>query len=706
MEQPTTRSMAIAPQRPVETPPVAPKRSVRRTFHGVTTTDDYAWLKDANWQQVLRNPALLEPDIRSYLEAENRYTEAVLAPTQALQKTLVAEMRGRIKEDDSGVPEPDGPFAYLWKYRQGGQHEQIGRTPRDGGDAEIVLDGDALAKASDYFDFGGTQHSPNHRLEAWSADLRGSEYFTIRVRSWQTGEDLPDIVEQTSGSVVWGRDSTFFFYVRLDENHRPLRVYRHRLGTAQSDDVLVYEEKDSGWFTRVEESSSGRFCVVATGNQETSERWLIDLAHADAAPRLVAARESGIRYSVYDRGDELFILTNEGGAIDFRIATAPLATPERSHWRELIPHRPGIYIISVALHAGHLVRLERANALPSIVIRDLADGAEHVIGFAEAAYSLDIIDGYEFDTTTLRFSYSSMTTPAEIYDYDMASRRRTLRKRQQIPSGHDPANYVTTRLMARSHDGAEVPVSILHRRDFKRDGGAPLLLYGYGSYGMAMPASFSANRLSLVDRGFVYAIAHVRGGSDKGWGWYLDGKRASKTNTFDDFAAVARTLIDGKYTSAKRIVGHGGSAGGMLMGAVANRAGELFAGIVSEVPFVDVLNTMLDDTLPLTPPEWPEWGNPITDETAFRYILSYSPYDNVAARDYPAILAMAGLTDPRVTYWEPAKWVARLRATMTGGGPVLLRTNMGAGHGGAAGRFDRLDEVAIAYAFALQVTGT
>ncbi|HEX9557767.1 MAG TPA: prolyl oligopeptidase family serine peptidase, partial [Reyranella sp.] len=438
----------------------------------------------------------------------------------------------------------------------------------------------------------------------------------------------------------------------------------------------------------------------------TSERWLIDLSHADATPRLVAAREQGIRYSVYDRGDELFILTNEGGAIDFRIATAPLATPERSHWRELIPHRPGIYIISVALHSGHLVRLERANALASIVIRDLVAGAEHVIDFAEAAYSLDIVDGYEFDTTTLRFSYSSMTTPTEIYDYDMASRRRVLRKRQEIPSGHDPAAYVTTRLMVPSHDGAQVPVSILHRRDFKPDGKAPLLLYGYGSYGMAMPASFSANRLSLADRGFVYAIAHVRGGSDKGWSWYLDGKRARKTNTFDDFAAVARTLIDGKYTSAKRIVGHGGSAGGMLMGAVANRAGELFAGIVSEVPFVDVLNTMLDDTLPLTPPEWPEWGNPITDETAFRFILSYSPYDNVAARDYPAILAMAGLTDPRVTYWEPTKWVARLRATMTGGGPVLLRTNMGAGHGGAAGRFDRLDEVAIAYAFALHVTGT
>jgi oligopeptidase B len=688
---------AITPE-----PPVAPRRESKRTLHGVTLSDDYAWLKDANWQEVLRKPELLAADIRDYLEAENRYTESLLGPTKALQETLVREMRGRIKEDDSGVPVPDGPYAYLWKYRSGGQHELIGRSPRDGAEVQIVLDGDALAAQSEYFDFGETRHSPDHRLVAWSADVRGSEYFTIRVRDWQSGEDLPDIIEQTSGGAVWGADATFFYYVKRDENHRPLHVFRHRLGTKQSDDELVYEEKDTGWFTAIDESASGRFCIVAGGDQETSEQWLIDLSRPDAMPRLVAARETGVRYSIDDRGDELFIRTNQGGAIDFRIDTAPLATPDRAHWRPLIPHRPGIYVLEMSLFAGYLVRLERANALASIVIRDLTTAEEHVIKFDEAAYSLDIFDGFEFDTTTLRFAYSSMTTPTEIYDYDMASRERILRKRQVVPSGHDPANYVTSRITAKSHDGALVPISLLHRRGLALDGRAPLLLYGYGSYGAAMPASFSANRLSLVDRGFVYAIAHVRGGSDKGWGWYLDGKREKKTNTFDDFAASARALIAAKYTSAKRIVAHGGSAGGMLMGAAANRAGELFAGIVAEVPFVDVLNTMLDDSLPLTPPEWPEWGNPIIDPVAFRTILSYSPYENVSAKDYPAILAMAGLTDPRVTYWEPAKWVARLRATMTGGGPVLLRTNMGAGHGGSSGRFNRLEEVAIAYAFALQ----
>ncbi len=685
--------------------PVAPRRPHSFTRHGITVHDDYAWLKDPNWQEVLRDPSVLDPDIRLYLEAENAYTESVLGHTASLQKKLIAEMRGRIKEDDSSVPSPDGAYAYFRKFREGGQHELFGRMPRNGGESEIILDGDELAARHDYFKFGGARHSPDHRLEAWSADIKGSEYFSIRVRDWANGKDRDDLVEETDGGVVWSADSSAFFYVKLDDNHRPMQVWLHRLGTPQANDLLVYEEQDAGWFTHIHESTSGRFCVIAGGDHETSEQRLIDLSDVTAPPLLVAARENGVQYSLADRGEELFILTNADGAIDFKIVTAPLASPERANWRDLIPYRAGVYVMDIDLYADHLVRLERANALPAIVIRDLKTNGEHAIAFDEAAYSLDTMGSYEFDTTNLRFSYSSMTTPSEVYDYDMASRERVLRKRQEIPSGHNPADYVTTRIMAKSYDGAEVPVSILHRKNFKRDGKAPLLLYGYGSYGMAMPASFSSNRLSLVDRGFVYAIAHIRGGSDKGWGWYLDGKRKKKTNSFDDFAACARALIAAQYTSAKRIVGHGGSAGGMLMGAVANRAGELFAGIVAEVPFVDVLNTMLDDKLPLTPPEWPEWGNPIESADDFKTILSYSPYDNVAAKDYPAILAMGGLTDPRVTYWEPAKWIARLRATMTGGGPVLLRTNMGAGHGGASGRFNRLDEVAIAYAFALWAVG-
>jgi oligopeptidase B len=686
-------------------PPAAPRRPHSFARHGITVSDDYAWLKDPNWQEVLHDPLVLDPDIRSYLEAENAYAESLLGHTAPLQKSLVAEMRGRIKEDDSSVPSKDGPYAYFRKFREGGQHEMFGRMPREGGAEHIVLDGDALAKDHAYFKFGSSRHSWDHRLQAWSADTKGSEYFSIRIRDWETGKDFDDLVEDTDGGVVWAADCKSFFYVKLDENHRPMQVWRHALGTAQANDVLIYEEQDPGWFTHLHESTSGRFCVIAGGDHETSEQRLIDLATPQAPPRLIAARESGVQYSLADRGEELFILTNANKAIDFKIVTAPLASPERANWRDLVPHRAGFYILDHDLYAGHLVRLERANALPFIIIRDLASGQEHAIAFDEAAYSLDTMGSYEFDTTNLRFAYSSMTTPSEVYDYDMAKRTRTLRKRQEIPSGHNPADYVTTRIMATSHDGAQVPISLLHRRDFKRDGTAPVLLYGYGSYGYAMPASFNSNRLSLVDRGFVYAIAHIRGGTDKGWSWYLDGKREKKTNSFDDFAACARALCDAKYTGKKRIVGHGGSAGGMLMGAVANRAGELFAGIVAEVPFVDVLNTMLDDTLPLTPPEWPEWGNPIESEKDFRTILSYSPYDNVAAKAYPAILAMAGLTDPRVTYWEPAKWIARLRATMTGGGPAMVRTNMGAGHGGASGRFNRLDEIAVVYAFALWAVG-
>ncbi|EGP08452.1 protease II [Bradyrhizobiaceae bacterium SG-6C] len=692
------------------TPPIAPRRPHSFTHHGITVTDDYAWLKDENWQEVLRDPSVLKPDIRAYLEAENAYADTVLGHTEPLQKTLVAEMRGRIKEDDSSVPSPDGPFAYFHKYNEGGQHEQIGRLPRHdlentSGEARFIIDGDELAKQTEYFKFGEARHSPDHRLEAWSADVRGSEYFTIRIRDWETGNDSSDCVEETDGGIVWAADSKSFFYVKLDDNHRPMQVYRHILGTPQSDDTLVYEESDSGWFTNIHESASGRFCVIAGGDHETSEQHLIDLSAPESKPRLVAKREEGVQYSIADRGDQLFILTNADDAIDFKIVTAPLASPARKNWRDLIPHRPGTYVIDIELYSGHLVRMERANALPSIVIRDLATLQEHAIAFDEAAYSLGTLGGYEFDTTNIRFSYSSMTTPSQVYDYDMVSRVRTLRKRQEIPSGHDPADYITTRIMATSHDGAQVPISILYRSDLKLDCSAPLLLYGYGSYGTAMPASFSANRLSLVDRGFVYAIAHVRGGSDKGWGWYLDGKREKKTNTFDDFAAAGHALIAAKYTSAKKIVGHGGSAGGMLMGAVANRSGDLFAGIVAEVPFVDVLNTMLDASLPLTPPEWPEWGNPIESADDFKTILSYSPYDNVAAKEYPAILAMGGIADPRVTYWEPAKWIARLRPVMTGGGPAILRTNMGAGHGGASGRFNRLDEIAIVYAFALWAVG-
>jgi oligopeptidase B len=682
--------------------PSIPAKAHSFEVHGVRIHDDYSWLKAENWKEVLKHPEALDPSIRTCLEQENAYTAAAFAGTEEFQARLVAEMRGRIKEDDSSVPEPDGPFAYFTRYREGGQHPLVCRTPRDGGGETIMLDGDKEAEGHAFFDLGGAEHSPNHRLMAWGADTKGSEYFTIRVRDLDGGADLADEVSQASGSAVWLSDSSGFYYVELDENHRPVRVKRHLLGTPTEQDEVVYEEKDSGFFVRLGVTQSDAFVLIEASDHETSEVRLIDRADPSAAPRLVEPRTPQLQYDVEHHGDSLIIRTNADGAEDFKIVTAPVSTPGRAHWRDLVPYRPGTMILSVVALARYLVRLERENASPRIVLREIATGREDRIAFDEEAYSLGFTPGYEFDTDVIRYHYSSLTTPSEVVDYNLRTGERTLRKRQEVPSGHSPADYVTRRLFATSPDGEQVPISIVHRRDVALDGSAPCLLYGYGSYGMSMPASFRTGILSLVDRGFVYAIAHIRGGTEKGWRWYVDGKRDKKTNTFTDFIACGEALVEARYTARGRIVAHGGSAGGMLMGAVANMAPDLFAGIVAEVPFVDVLNTMLDAELPLTPPEWPEWGNPAADEAAFRTILSYSPYDNVRPQAYPAILALAGLTDPRVTYWEPAKWVARLRANMTGGGPVLLKLNMEAGHGGAAGRFDRLEEVALAYTFAIK----
>ena len=691
-------------------PPQTDRRATTATWHGVTVFDECAWLRAANWQEVMRDPGKLDPVIKAYLDVENDYAEHSLADTLVLQDALFAEMQGRIKQDDSNVPAADGPYAYYVRYREGGQHPVICRRDRAGRNDAVLLDGDELAHGKAYFHLGATGHAPDHHLLAWSSDEAGAEFYTIRVRDLASGADLSDVVPDTSGSVVWTTDSSAFYYVRLDRHHRPSRVFRHRLGTPVEDDALIYEEPAAGYFVSLGATQSRRFAEISIHDHETSESWLLDLADPEAAPTLIAPREASVQYSVEHHpalcGEEALVLrTNADGAEDFKIVWAPLSDPGRANWRDLVPHRPGVYLISYIVLADWLIRLEREDGLPRIVVRHLASGHERTIAFEEEAYSLGINGGYEFATNLLRFTYSSMTTPSEVWDYDLASEQRTLRKRQEIPSGHDPAAYVTRRLFAPTVDGETVPISLLHRKDLQRDGSAPCLLYGYGAYGMTIPAAFNTNRLSLVDRGFVFAIAHVRGGSDKGWRWYREGKLASKVNTFTDFIAAAEYLVADRWTTPQRIIAHGGSAGGMLVGAVANMRPEAFGGIVAEVPFVDVLNTMLDDTLPLTPPEWPEWGNPIKDANAFRTIAGYSPYDNVRSQDYPAMLVLAGLSDPRVTYWEPAKWVARLRRLKTDNNLLVFRINMEAGHAGAAGRFDRLKEVALVYAFAIKVTG-
>lgn len=683
--------------------PRAAQHPTQTQVHGVTLHDDYAWLRAANWQEAMRDPSLLPADIAAYLQAENAYYDAAMADTADLQTALIAQMRGRIKEDDTSVPRKMGPYAYVMRYTQGAEHPLYIRTPRDGGDETVLLDVNALAAAHDYFDLGSVAASPDHRWLAWQADTTGSEFFTLRLRDTATGADstvsIPDV-----GSIAWVDPQTLI-YVRVDPQHRPNKVFRHRLGSDPADDVLIYHEQDPRYFVGVSRMRSGAFVQIATGMNDENEVWVIPTATPDAAPTLIAARSTGLEYEIDHQDDRFIILTNAGGAVDFKIAAAPIATPDRAHWADLVAHRAGRMVIGIAAYRDWLIWVERENALPRICYQRRGNDMVQTIAFAEEAYALGADPSAEYDTDLFRFTYSSPTTPTQVFDFDLASGARRLIKQTELPSGHTPADYVTRRIMAPSHDGALVPVTILHRADTPLDGSAPCLLYGYGSYGASMPASFSSNRLSLVDRGFVYAIAHVRGGEEKGRAWYEDAKFARKVNTFHDFIATAETLAQQGYTAKGQIVAQGGSAGGLLGGAVANMRPDLWAGIIADVPFVDVLNTILDDTLPLTPGEWSQWGNPIDSRDAFDAIASYSPYDNVSAQDYPAMLVTAGVSDPRVTYWEPAKWVAKLRRTKTDGNILLLKTNMTSGHFGKTGRFAALEDAARSYAFAIKAVG-
>jgi oligopeptidase B len=682
------------------TPPVAKRETLRIEQLGRVRTDDYAWMKDADWQAVMRDPSKLRADIREHLEAENAYTKAMLAGTEALQAELFAEMRGRIKEDDSSVPSPDGPFDYYVRYVEGGQHPVHARRPRGSEDGEeVLIDADALAKGKAYFQVAAGEHSPDHRLYAYAVDDQGSEYYRIEVKDIATGQLTPSPAESSTGDFAISPDAKWLFWVWRDEHGRSAKIFRRPLGGGE--DVLVYEEADAGFFVGLGVSSSRDFILISAGDHETSEVRLIPAAEPTAEPRVVEPRTPGLRYSIEHWDERLVILTNADDAIDYQLMWADPASPGRAGWTSFIPHQPGRYITGVYALRDQLIRLERVDGLDRLAVIERGTLAEHAIGFDEEAYALSVEPGYEFETSNLRFVYQSPTTPRRWFDYDLKTRARTLRKTQTVPSGHDPELYVARRLEAKAPDGAVVPITVLMRKATPLDGTAPMLLYGYGSYGISLEPTFSTRNLSLVDRGFVYATAHVRGGSEKGFGWFLDGRKDKKANSFTDFVACAETLIEAGYGSAGRIVAEGRSAGGLLMGAVANLRPDLFAGVIGGVPFVDVLNTMSDASLPLTPPEWPEWGDPTSDPAAYDQIAAYSPYDNVRPQPYPAILATGGLSDPRVTYWEPAKWAAKLRAVTTSDAPVLLKINMEAGHGGASGRFDYLKEIAIDYAFAL-----
>ncbi len=685
-------------------PPVAPKRPHRIEQLGRIRVDDYAWLKDDNWQQVLRDPKSLRADVRTHLEAENAYTQALLAPTEALQAQMFAEMKGRIKEDDSSVPKPDGPWDYYVRYEIGAQHPIHARRPHGHDDGEqVLLDEEALSKGKAFFQVGAAQHSNDHALYAWAADEQGSEYYTIRVLDLATGETHGAPIESAYGALAFSPDSRWLFWVWRDENARPAKVFRRP--AKGGEDVLVYEEADDGMFLGIGVTSDDRYIVIGVGNQETTESWIIPAADPTAQPIVVEPRQVGVKYTLDHWTDRWVIHTNADGAVDFKLAVSEAEVPAKATWRDWIAHRPGHYVTGFEALAGHIVRAERVNALDRLVVtaRPIGDerGDEHIIAFDEEAYALDLDGGYEYETTGIRFVYQSPTTPRQTFDYDLISRERTLRKTQEVPSGHDPDRYVARRLYAKAPDGAEVPITVLMLKDTPLDGSVPLMLYGYGSYGHALDPSFSIRNLSLVDRGWIWANAHIRGGSDKGWGWFLDGRREKKENSFTDFIACAEHLAARGYGTKGRIAAYGGSAGGMLMGAIANLRPDLWGAVIGAVPFVDVLNTMSDTTLPLTPPEWPEWGNPLEDAEAYDRIADYSPYDKVMAQAYPPVLATGGLSDPRVTYWEPAKWIAKLREWSAGDAPMLLKINMEAGHGGASGRFDFLKEIALDYAFAV-----
>lgn len=679
------------------TPPVAATRPHRFTMHGITIDDPWAWLKDPNY------PDVTDKDVLAYLEEENAYFEAQMAPHRPLVDRLYEEMKARIKEDESSVPQKDGDHLYWTAFETGGQYRKWWRKPVAGGPDELLLDEPALAEGKEYFRLGAFSISNDASKLAYAIDENGSERFTIHVKDLTTGELLPDTIPGMLSEIVWTADDSGFLYGLANKEWRTDNARFHRLGTDPADDIELYHEDDEGYRVAVGETSDRKWIVIGTGDHVTSEIRLLPASDPFADPILVAPRRSGREYDVDTHGDTLFIHTNDTDPM-WRLVTAPISAP--GEWTERIAPSEHFYMTGVECFRDFFIVEGREDGLDQIEIHPYdSSRTPRRIAFPEASYAAGLGDNPEYGQTVLRLGYESMVTPGTVYDYDTATGALTTLKVQEIPSGYDAARYDTQRLKITARDGTAVPVSIVYPRDFPRDGSRPLFLYAYGAYGHAIPPGFSTGILSLLDRGFAYAIAHIRGGDDLGQQWYHDGKLEKRTNTFNDFVDVAKELVEQGWTREGRIAIAGRSAGGELMGAVVNSDPHLWGAVIADVPFVDVLNTMLDETLPLTPGEWPEWGNPIEDKAAFELIRSYSPYDNVIAQEYPPLFISGGLNDPRVTYWEPAKWAARLRATKTDINVLLLKTNMGAGHGGKSGRFESLREAAEEHAFVLWQLG-
>jgi oligopeptidase B len=674
-------------------PPTAEKQPYVHDLHGDQRQDDYFWMRDRQ-----------DPKVIAYLEAENAYTQSVMQHTEELQTTLYQEMLARIQETDLSVPYRKGDFYYYSRTEEGKAYSIYCRK-RGSLDApeEVLLDQNQLAAEHEFFQLGLLQVSPDHQLLAYSVDTSGSERYTLFFLDLETRQLSSESIAETSPAFAWANDSKTVFYTQVDATNRPFKLFRHEVGNDTAADSLIYHETDDSYFLGVGKTRSEAYILLHLESKITSEVHYLEAANPTGEFRVVHPRSPGMEYGVEHHNDHFYIVTNDN-AINFKLMKAPVDAPAKENWQTVIPHREDVMISGVSAFSDHLVIYEQAAGLPTIRVRQLSTGDEHNIEFPEPTYDVSPGGNPEFNTTILRFSYTSLVTPNSVYDYNMETRERELKKETPVLGGYDKTQYVSERITATAADGTQVPISIVCKKGIEKNGANPFLLTGYGSYGFSYPVSFSSNRLSLLDRGVVMAIAHIRGGAEMGRKWYEDGKFLKKKNTFTDFIACAEHLIAEGWTSSDRLAISGGSAGGLLMGAVINARPELFNIVVAHVPFVDVVTTILDTSLPLSALEWEEWGNP-NDKTYYDYMKSYSPYDNVEAKDYPHLLITAGLNDSRVQYWEPAKWTAKLRSLKTDKNILLLKTNMGAGHGGASGRYERLKEIAFEYAFLLDRWG-
>lgn len=676
--------------------PKAPIKPYPMTIHEDTRVDNYYWLNDRE-----------NPEVIAYLEAENAYTETVMSPTKAFQEELFEEMKGRIKEQDESVPYRDGDYYYYSRYIEGGEYPLYCRKKHSmEAEEEILLDGNALAEGHEYFSIGGYDISDNDQILAYSIDTISRRNYTLYFKNLQTGELYPETIENTEGGAyAWAADNQTIFYLQRDpQTLLASKVYRHKLGTSASEDVLVYTEEDPQFYMGLGRMKSKKYIVsVSDHNGVSTEYRLLEASSPDGEFKAFYPRQHGLQYSIEHFEDKFYIRTNVGNATNFKLMeVTENESYDIKNWKEVIAHREDTYLEGIDVFRHHLVLTERSNALIHLRVIDQRTQKEHYLNFGEPAYDAGVGYNPNFDTDLLRFHYTSLTTPSSVFDYNMDTQEKTLMKEQEVLGVFNKEDYQTERLFATARDGVQIPISIVYKKGFKKDGSQPLLQYAYGSYGYSIDPYFSAARLSLLDRGFAFAIAHIRGGQEMGRPWYENGKMLQKKNTFFDFIDVSEYLIQEKWTSKDKLFANGGSAGGLLMGAIINYRPDLYKGILAAVPFVDVVTTMLDETIPLTTGEWEEWGNP-KEKEYYDYMKSYSPYDNVVAQQYPNMLVTTGLHDSQVQYWEPAKWVAKLRELKTDNNILLMHCDMSTGHGGASGRFQRFKEVARDYAFILNL---